>query len=118
MAPEITMLWESEPTANGYRLKVSLVPKGGLTVALLERRTLVVRAKETDPPQAWFGVAQIGGWAPMPIAEFLRLVDHFCDFYEPELKKQLPALAAKLVGLPEQQPEATPGSPPHGQPLN
>jgi hypothetical protein len=48
MAPEITMLWESEPAANGYRLKVSLVPKGGLTVALLERRTLVVRAKETS----------------------------------------------------------------------
>lgn len=110
------VLWESEVTLDGARLRVVHTVHGGVCATLF-RRTLMAGSEDGGASQTWFATAEVATYAPMPFQEALRLIAHFCDFYAPELKASLPELAKALTALPEKQAAQPPRDPATG-PLN
>jgi len=114
--PPPKVLFETDPTITGYKLRgISLtIPGGGIAIALF-RRTLLFPESPGAHKQTWFIVSELVLYPPIGIPEVLHTCVGWLNTYDPNLKDALGPLQDALGKLPESAP---PPNAPQGTHLN
>jgi hypothetical protein len=108
-----TVIFETEPTITGYRLRGTAfhTPGGGIAVALFRRMLLGPVDPKGDHVQQWFIVSELAVYPPMAFSEVLHTYTTWLNSYDPNLKDALGPLQDHLAKLHE---SAQPPNAPRG----